>query len=515
MSISMEKAYPLRWWTLLTISVSVIVIVLDTSILNVALPTLQKELSISGAGLQWILNIYMMAFAALMLTSGALGDRLGRARMLQAGIAVFALGSLAASFATTSGQLIAWRAVMGVGGAMILPATLAIITNLFPSAERPKAIGVWAGINGIGVALGPIIGGLILDNLSWHWIFLVNLPVAAVALVMGWFFVPDSQDTNPKRLDLLGTFLSALVLGALVYGLINGSVRGWTDPWVLGTLAGAVAAGTAFVLWERHVPYPMLEMGFFKNPRFSAGVLAVSIMALALIGINYSLTLYMQFVNGYTPLQAGVRFVPVALGILFGAGSAGRLVGRLGTKRVMVSGFLGTIAMVFLAYFWQVGTPYWQIGLIFFGYAFCLGYIAAPAADAIMGALPKARAGIGSAMNSVSRMVAGSIGVAALGSALNSIYTASFDKAAAGLPLPAEAVAAARDSVGAAVAVAGRLPAEVGNTLAALGKQSFMDGFHTMVLISCVICAAGCLLVALAMPARAREEPAAVGVPAE
>ena len=505
MDISKEKAYALRWWTLATISISVIIVVIDTSILNVALPTLQRELNISGTGLQWILNIYMMTFASLMLTTGVLGDRIGRARVLQAGIIVFALGSLAASFASTSGQLIAWRAVMGVGGAMILPSTLAIITNTFPNEERPKAIGIWAGINGLGVALGPIIGGLILSNFNWHWIFLVNLPIACAAIIMGIFFVPESRDPNPKRPDIAGNVLSAIALGSLVYGLINGSLRGWTDPWVLGTLFGALATTTAFVLWEKHVSDPMLEMSFFKNPRFSAGVLSVSIMALALIGINYSLTLYMQFVNGYTPLEAGLRFAPLAFGILFGAGSAGRLLTRLGTKKVMISGFIGTIAMVFLASFWRVNTPYWQIGAVFFGYGFFLGYIAAPAADAIMGALPKARAGIGSAMNSASRMVAGAIGVASLGSALNSIYTASFDKAAIGLQLPSDVLITARDSVGAAVTIADKLPGEMGGILAQLSKQSFMDGFQAMAIISCIICLAGCLVVAVLMPARPKE----------
>ena len=503
MSLLQEKTFRLRWWALITIALSVIIVVLDTSILNVALPTLQRELNITGSGLQWILNSYMMAFAALMLTTGALGDRIGRAKMLQAGIIIFALGSLAASFASTGSQLIIWRVFMGIGGSMILPATLAIVTNIFPDNERPKAIGIWAGINGLGVALGPIIGGLILNHLTWQWIFLVNLPIAAAALLMGWFLVPDSRDPNPKRVDLPGTFLSASALGALVYGLINGSVRGWSDPWVLGTLSGAAVLIAGFILWERKTTHPMLEIGFFKNPRFSAGVMAVSIMALALIGINYSLTLYMQFVNGYSPLQAGVRFVPVALGILFGAGSAGRLVGRFGTKRVMISGFLGTIAMIFLASFWRINTPYWQIGLVFFGYGFFLGYIAAPAADAIMGALPKARAGIGSAMNSVTRMVAGSIGVAALGSVLNDIYASSFDKEAAVLSLPAEIGAIARDSVGAAVTVASKLPAEMGNLLAQAARQSFMDAFQAMAIVSCLICAMGSIVVLKLMPHKA------------
>ncbi|MFC1926589.1 MFS transporter [Chloroflexota bacterium] len=209
------REYRLRWWTLMVISISVIIVILDSTIVNIALPTLQRELNTSLSELQWIINAYIMAFAALMLTMGALGDRLGRARILQVGIVVFAAGSLAASFASSGGQLILWRAIMGIGGAMILPATLAIITNVFPREERGKAIGVWAGLNGIGIALGPIIGGSIIESLQWNWIFLVNLPVAAVALAAGWFLIPNSRDPNPKRLDFPGTILSAATLSAL------------------------------------------------------------------------------------------------------------------------------------------------------------------------------------------------------------------------------------------------------------------------------------------------------------
>ncbi len=505
MTLSSDRVFRLRWWTLLTISLSVIIVILDSTILNVALPTLQRELNMTGSELQWVLNMYMMAFAALMLTTGSLGDRIGRARIMQAGVVLFALGSLAAAFATTSGQLIAWRAVMGIGGAMILPASLAIITNVFPNEERPKAIGVWAGINGIGVALGPIIGGLILNSLDWSWIFLVNLPVAALALLLGLRLLPDSRDPNPKRLDIPGTIFSSAALAALVYGLINGSVRGWGDGWVIGTLAGSVALGLIFVWWEKRAAEPMLEISFFKKPRFTVGVISVSIMALGLVGISYALTLYMQFVKAYTPLQTGVRFVPQALGMLIGAASAGRLVGRLGTRRVMVSGFLGAVVMVVLASFWRVDTPYLQIGLILFGMGFFLGYIAAPAADAIMGAIPRARAGIGSGMNSVTRMVAGAIGVAALGSVINSVYASSFDRASAGLALAPQIAAAARDSVGAGIMTAASLPGELGITVARIARQSFMDSFQAMAIVSAIIVGLGAVVALLAMPDKAAD----------
>ena len=501
--VANDRTYRRRWWTLVTIAISVLIVVLDSTIVNIALPTLQRELNTTLSELQWIINAYIMSFAALMLTMGALGDRIGRAKMLQAGIVLFAGASLAAAFASSGGQLILWRAIMGIGGAMILPATLAIITNVFPREERGRAIGVWAGLNGIGIALGPIIGGLIIESFQWNWIFLINMPVAAVALIAGWFLIPDSRDPNPKRLDLSGTILSATALSSLVFGLIQGGNWGWTDQAVIASLAASVVLVTLFILWERHTKHPILEIGFFRNPRFSAGVGTVSMMALALIGITFALTLYMQFVNGYTALETGVRFVPLALGIFIGAGSADKIVSRLGTTRVIVTGFIGTAIIGALASFWRVDTAYWQLGSMFFGLGFFLGYIAAPATEAVMGALPEARAGIGSAMNTVSRLVAGSIGVAALGAALSTLYSSSFEKAAAAIDgLSPEIAEAASDSVGVAVTIAEKLPPGIGDALALAAKESFMDGWQVMAFVTCSISVIGAIFVLKFMPPR-------------
>ena len=497
------REYRMRWLTLVVIAVSVLIVVLDSTIVNIALPTLQRELNTTIAQLQWIITAYIMVFGALMLTTGSLADRWGRARLLQLGIVVFAGASAAAAFADSAWQLIMWRAVMGVGGAMILPATLAIITNVFPREERGKAIGVWAGLNGIGIALGPIIGGLIIDNLQWNWIFLINLPIAAVALIAGWFLVPNSRDPNPKRLDIPGTFLSIAALSSLVYGLIQGGEVGWGDPVVIATLAGAAVLIFLFILWERHTDNPMLALEFFKNRRFSAGVGAVCLMALAMIGITFGLTLYMQFVQGYTALETGLRFIPFALGILIGASSADRVVARLGTTKVIVIGFIGTAIAGALAAFWQVDTAYWQLGAVLFGIGFFLGYVAAPATTAVMGALSEAKAGIGSAMNTVGRMTAGSIGVAVIGSVLSTIYSSSFTEATAAIPdLPAEIVAAASDSVGTAVTIAPQLPSPLGELMAEAAKQSFMDGWQVMAFVTCGMSIIGAIVILKFMPPR-------------
>ena len=502
-SIADSKVYRRRWWILLVVALSILVIVIGQSVVNIALPTLQRELSTTMSDLQWIINAYLLAFAGLMLTMGALGDRWGRAYMLQAGILVFGGANIGAAFATTSWQLIAWRGVMGVGGAMILPSTLAIITNVFPAEERGKAIGVWAGLNSLGIALGPIIGGLLIESFSWSAIFWVNVPIAAAAMVAGIFLLPNSRDPEPKKLDLMGTGLSILGITALVFGLVQGGNWGWTDPAVLGSLGGSVVILTLFILWERHSSHPLLEIQFFRRPRFSAGVGAVSLMSFALVGITFSLSIFMQFVHSYDALQTGIRLVPLAAGVFIGAGSADRGVKRMGTKRVMMMGFLGTSVVTFLASFTLLTTPYWALALFFFGIGLFLGYIAAPATDAVMGALPKEKAGIGSAMNTVSRMVAGATGVAALVSALNRIYAGSFDKGVKAIQgLPAEVAEAARESIGAGVIVASRLPEPLREAVGTLARESFMDGWRAMAYIACGLCIVGALIVLRFMPAR-------------
>lgn len=496
------REYRMRWWTLGVIAFSVLVVLFGASIVNVALPTLQRELGATGSELQWILNAYILGFGALMLTTGAIADRLGRARVLSAGLLVFGAASVGACFAASATQLIFWRLGMGIGGSMILPATLAIVTNVFPREERGRAIGIWAGMNGIGVAIGPILGGFLVENFHWSSIFVVNVPVAFVAIIAGRFLVPDSRDPDPKHLDPLGALLSVASLLMLVFGLIKVSDWGWTDPAVLGWIAGGLAVGAAFVLWERHTREPMLEIGFFRNPRFSAGVAAVSMTAIAQMGISFGLTLYMQFVQGYSALDTGVRFIPLAAGILFGAGSADYLVARVGTSRVMASGFVVLTAMDILAAFWQVDTNYLQMGLVFFGFGFALGYIAAPAAEAIMGSLPESRAGIGSSMNGVCRMEAGSIGVAVLGSILNSVYSSSFSTAIRSIAgVPEAAIEAARNSVGAAVTLADRLPSPMGNAVAQLASESFMDGWQVMTIVSAIVAVTGVAFVLKFMPA--------------
>src|SRR3954447_25472416 len=282
-----------RWWTLAVLCLSLLVIGLDNTILNVALPTMQRDLDASASQLQWIVDVYMLVFAGVLLTAGSLGDRFGRKRVLNLGLAVFGLGSLGSALASSPELLIAMRALMGVGGAFIMPSTLSILTATFPAEERGKAIGIWAGFSGIGIAIGPVTGGWLIEHADWSWIFLVNLPVVVLALAAGRFLVPESRDAAAPALDWRGFALSFAGLSVLVWGLIEAPARGWTDGLVLGSFALACAGLVVFALWERRASAPMLEIALFRNPRFTASSASISLAFFALFGLIFFLTQYL------------------------------------------------------------------------------------------------------------------------------------------------------------------------------------------------------------------------------
>ncbi len=255
-----NRIYQQRWWTLTAISISLLVIVLDTTIMNVALPTIQKQLGATSSQLQWMVIGYTMMLGALLLTTGSLGDRIGRGKTLRAGLIVFGISSVCAFLSTTPTQLIIWRIFMGAGAALIMPSTLSTITNVFPQKERGQAIGVWAGLSAFGIALGPIIGGFLVQHFNWNSIFMINIPIVIIALILGWFFVPNTRDNQPRKLDIIGNLLSLTGLALLIYGLTTGGSRGWIDPTVLGPLFSSLVLLTSFIVWEKHTPYPLLEL---------------------------------------------------------------------------------------------------------------------------------------------------------------------------------------------------------------------------------------------------------------
>jgi MFS transporter, DHA2 family, multidrug resistance protein len=429
-----SQIYARRWKTLTVLSLSLLVIGLDNTILNVALPSLQGAFDASTSTLQWMVDAYLLVFAGLLLTMGTLGDRFGRKLALQTGLALFGGASLAVLAVQTSGQLIAVRAVMGIGGALIMPATLSIISNVFPREERGKAIAIWSAMAAAGIGLGPLLGGLLLEWFDWQSVFMVNVPVAAIALVLGFRFVPESRDPSPGAFDFPGAGLSIATLVSLVYAIIEAPEKGWTDPLVLGGFGLAVVLGAAFVAWELKTKEPMLNLGFFRNPRFSVASMGLSLASFALFGAIFASTQFLQDAHGYSPLGAGAAMVPVTFGLMAGNVSSIKLVPRIGTARVMAMGLWGLAAVLCSSLLWTYDMPYWPLGLWFFGLALSMGWIMGPATGSVMGTVPAEKSGVASAMNDVTRQVGGSIGTAVIGSLISSVYASRLGGVSDALP---------------------------------------------------------------------------------
>jgi len=501
-----EKAEQRRWWILGVLCFSLLVIVLDNSILNVAIPTIVRELDATNSDLQWIVDAYTIVFAGLLLTAGSLGDRFGRRPALQLGLVVFGIGSLLAALSTTADQLIATRAFMGIGGAFIMPATLSIITNVFPASERAKAIGVWAATAGVAVALGPLTGGFLLEHFYWGSVFLVNLPVVLVGLVAGVFLIPDSKDPHPQRLDPVGALLSIVGLATLLYAIIEGPDFGWTDSTTLAAFAAGGLILGAFFVWELRSDHPMLDLRFFRNPRFSVASGAIALTFFAMFGSVFLLTQYLQFVLGYSPLQSGARLLAYAIPMMIFAPLSARFVERLGAKVVVAGGMavfaVGMLSSVALDASSSYGAIAWRMALMGTGMALTM----APATDSIMGSVPLAKAGVGSAINDTTRQIGGAVGIAVIGSVFSSLYSSSVGDAVAGRPVPPALLEGIKDSVGFALAAAARLGGVAGSELAGAARTAFVDGMHAGLVVAGLVALAGAIAVVIWLPARARRE---------
>jgi EmrB/QacA subfamily drug resistance transporter len=501
-----EKAEERRWLILIVLCVSLLVIVLDNSILNVAIPTIVGDLNATNSQLQWIVDAYTLVFAGLLLTAGSLGDRYGRRPALQFGFAIFGIGSVLAALSGTADQLIATRAFMGIGGAFIMPATLSIITNVFPARERGKAIGVWAATAGVGVALGPLTGGFLLEHFYWGSIFLVNIPIVLFGLVAGVFLIPDSKDPNPARLDPVGAVLSIAGLSALLYAIIEGPDKGWTADSTLAFFAIGGILTAAFFVWEIRSDHPMLDLSFFKNPRFSIASGAIMITFFSMFGSIFLLTQYFQFVLGYSPLETGIRLLAFAIPMMVLAPLSAKFVERLGTKVVVTAGLVliatGLLLSLGLDQSSSYGAIAWRMVVMASGMALTM----APATTSIMGSLPLAKAGVGSAVNDTTRQIGGAVGVAVIGSVFASIYGSKVADALAGKPVPPSAAESAKNSLGAALEVAQRVGGAAGDAFAALAKSAFVDGFHAGLLVGAGAAVVGAIVAVLWLPARPRDE---------
>jgi EmrB/QacA subfamily drug resistance transporter len=490
------------WAAVAVLCLAVFVINVSTTIMNVALPSIALELDASTRDLLWVVDSFNLTFAGLVLAAGTLSDRYGRRRALLAGLAVFGLAAAAGAASTSAGMLIGWRALMGVGAAVIFPATLSIIVNLFEDrTSRAKAIGVWGATTGLAVALGPILGGAVLERFWWGSAQLLAAPVAAAAFVLARRHVPESRDPDAPAVDRVGVLLSALALGGFVYAVIEAPERGWGSTPTLLAFAGAGLALVAFIAWERRVPEPMLDVRIFGDMRFSAASGAVTFSFFALFGFIFLVTLYFQFLKGYTPLETGVRLLPVAACVAISNVVGVRLAVRLGTKVVVVAGLLLQTA----AYLWiarlDVATGYGEIAVQMVLLGTGMGLTGAPATEAIMGVVPVARAGVGSAVNDATRELGGTVGVAVIGSVFLSLYRSAFDD----LVLPAAVVEPARDSVAAAVAQAGILArsgqGEAASVLGEASQDGFFDGLAAGCYVAAGVSLAGALLAALFLPA--------------
>jgi EmrB/QacA subfamily drug resistance transporter len=500
--VTAPAGHPRRWVILGVLVISLLVVVLDNTVLNVALRTIadpRHGLGATQSELEWAINSYTLVFAGLLFTAGILADRLGRRITLIAGLATFGLASLISAYADTAGQLIAARALMGLGAAAVMPATLSIIANVFEPRERGRAIGVWAGAVGLGVAIGPIVGGLLLEHFWWGSVFLINVPIAAAGVVLAAVLVPESRDPKPGRIDLLGVLLSIVGLSLLTYGVIKGGEDGFGDTLAWTTIAGGIVVIAAFVLWERRVAFPSLDVRLFANRQFSVSTGMIGLVFFAAMGAMFFAAFYLQLVRGYGPLASGALFVPFAVGQMVFAPRSAAMVKRYGPRVVSVAGLL--LVAAGLAIWLVVGadTPIWIVGAAFFLMGVGMANVMPPATEAIMAALPREKAGVGSAVSNTIRQLGGALGVAALGAVLSSVYRSDLGDAADGLP-PA-AAEAARESISGAYGVADGLGAG-GPALIGSANESFLTAMHYAAVGSTVFALLGVVVALLWMPGK-------------
>ncbi|MDQ1567808.1 MAG: hypothetical protein QOF96_2688, partial [Actinomycetota bacterium] len=476
----------------------------DTTLVNVTLPTLVRTLRASTSQLQWVVDAYNLAFATLVLAAGSLSDRFGRKGALVAGLTIFGLGTAAGSLASSTGPLIAARAVMGVGAAVVFPNTLSILSNVFTDRiERAKAIGIWGATTGMGVAFGPIVGGYLLEHYWWGSAFLAMAPVAAIAAALVVAVVPTSRDPEAPRLDHAGLVLSTAGLAILVATIIEAPGRGWTDTVILGGFAAALAVLAAFVVWERRVDSPMLDVKLFTNLRFSAASGSVTVAFFTLFGFIFMITMYFQFIHGYSPFSTGLRTLPVAISMGAASLLGTKLALRIGNKAVVSTGLL----MMAVAFVWisrsSAQTPYLETVFQMIVTAGGMGFTSAPATEAIMGVVPKEKAGIGSAINDATRELGGTLGVAVIGSVFTSIYVHAIATSRVVTALGPDVAARAKESVGAAFIAAGSLAAAdpIGaRALAGAADHAFFDGFTIACMVAGGVALAGAVFAATLLP---------------
>ncbi|MFF9116030.1 MFS transporter [Streptomyces massasporeus] len=504
-----EAVHRRRWAILGVLMLSLLIVVLDNSILNVAIKTISTPaptgLGATQSQLEWAINAYTLVFAGLLFTAGLLGDRLGRKKVLIGGLAVFGLGSALAAFSGSPGELIAFRAVMGLGAAFVMPATLAVLMNVFEREEQPKAIGIWAGGVGLAVAIGPITGGVLLEHFWWGSVFLVNVPIVVLGLALMLWLVPDSRDPRPGRIDPVGVVLSVVGLVLLVYGIIKGGqLADFTEATVLATIAAGLAVLVAFVVFEKRSDHPSIDVTYFKDKVFSAAIAAIALVFFALMGVTFFAVFYTQSVRGYSPLQTGLLMLPLAAAQLIFAPRTRLVVDRFGNRVTTTAGMVVIAAMLAAFATLDTDTPIWILEVIFFLMGAGMAHIMTPVSVVIMQALPREKAGSASALSNTFRQVGGALGVAVLGSVLSTAYRTGIEDKLGVLPPALRHTAG--ESIEATLGVADKLGPR-GESLVAPAHDAFLHAMHTTALWGAGIALIGAVVVALFLPGRPPAPP--------
>ncbi len=505
--VPQTRAYRQRWIALAFMGVSLLIISLDNTVLNLALPSISNELGSSASELQWIVDAYVLAIAGLLLTMGYIGDRLGRKPVLLGGLAVFALFSLGAALANSTTMLIAMRALMGIGAASIMPATLSILTATFrDSKERAQAIAMWAAVFALGMGIGPLIGGWLLDNFSWSSVFYINLPVAAIGIIGGFFFIENSKAETVRRIDFPGAVLSIAGFFSLVYAIIQAGMDGWTAGHVLIAFGIAVVLLTAFVIWELRSRNAMLPLHFFKNMSFTGANVSLTLVSFGMFGAFFFLGQYLQSVQNYTPFEAGVRLLPMAAFSFVSAAGSAKVAQYIGTKLTVGLGILiAGGGFFYLAQIAAVDTSYIDLAYAMSVASFGIGMVMSPTTNSVMGSIPVGQSGIGSALNNTTRQIGGALGVAILGTILNSTYLSEVNAAQWPAALPQTAMEAIRSSIQGAHIVAQNIPnPQLAQMIVQTSNEAFISGAMQALIVSSVIMLVAAIATVIILPSRVR-----------
>jgi EmrB/QacA subfamily drug resistance transporter len=500
-----DKGYRNRWIALAFMGVSLLIISLDNTVLNLALPSISNDLGSSASQLQWIVDAYVLSIAGLLLTMGYLGDRLGRKPTLMVGLAIFALFSLGAALSSSTGMLIAMRALMGIGAAIIMPATLSILTATFREPkERAQAIALWAAVFSLGMGIGPLVGGWLLDNFHWSSVFYINIPVALIGLVGGYIYIENSKTDKPRKLDLTGALLSIAGLFALVYAIIQAGMDGWAASQVLYAFGATIVLLGSFIILELKSKNAMLPLHFFKNMSFTGANVALTLVSFGLMGAFFFLSQFLQSVQGYTPLEAGVRLIPMAAVSFISAALSAQVANRIGTKITVALGIL--IAAAGFFYFYRVAAvdiSYGNIVLPMCMTSLGIGMTMSPATNSVMGSVPVGQSGIGSALNNTTRQIGAALGVAILGTIMNATYLAKLNAVEWPAQLPAQAIEAIRNSVQGAHIVAQNIPdPQLSELIVNQSNQAFTYGASYALLGAAIVLVVTSIITFIILPSK-------------